>query len=677
LPAIGTFARRGKQMAALGLRGKSLLALLFACLFALVPAALVSWQVLDGIHQRFAQAYARNATLLNREKIFAPVSRELALALRLADSEVTRQWLRDEQDVQKRELFFREAEGYRTAFHDHAYFVGSEASQAYYFNDGALPFSTAPRFVMQAHTARDNWYFATRAGDAAYNLNVDQSLGSHDIKIWLNVLVREDGRTLGVTGSGINLSTFLDDFIAQKEQGVSTLIIDEQGALQVYSDNRRLAINSGALHAVAQTRNSLFGLLDDAQDPARVRQAMAEAVDAPGSVSTSWVTLNDKRQLLAFSYIPELKWHVVTAIDLSVVPVLDSNWLTRALIALAILLLALVVGFSLAVERLMLRPLRQLQHSAKAVAAGQYDVPLPAAAGDEIGELSTTFGVMAHKVRRHTQELERRVSERTQALEQANDEMVTARKKIDDSINYASLIQHIILPDRQLAGAVGLQHAVLWRPRDVVGGDFYLYRASAAGCLFGVVDCAGHGVPGALMTMLAHAAIDQAISAGDLSDPASILQHSDRIIRGMLPDGSAQQGLATNMDVGLAYVDFASRQLTFAGAKIGLYFSDGPTLEELPAGRRAIGGRRLGIYANSRVAAPAGRTFYLSTDGFIDQAGGELGYGFGSRRFATMILAHAQQPLAEQCAAFSATLAAYQGEYAQRDDITLLCVQFD
>lgn len=664
-------------MAALGLRGKSLVALLFACLFALVPAVLVGWQALDGIHQRFAQAYARNATLLNREKIFAPVSRELALALRLADSQVTRQWLRDEQNVQKRDLFFREAEGYRSAFHDHTYFVGSEASQAYYFNDGALPFSMAPRFVMQAHTARDEWFFASRGSDAAYNLNVDQSLGSRAIKVWLNVLVRENGRTLGVVGSGINLSTFIDEFIAQKEQGVSTLIIDEQGALQVYSDNSRLAINSGALQTPVQTSNSLFGLLGDAQDVAQVRQAMAQAMGSPGSVSSRWVTLNGKRQLLALSYIPELKWHVVTAINLSAVQLLDSDWLRRVLIALTTLLLVLVVGFSLSVERLMLRPLRQLQRSAKAVAAGHYDVPLPAAGGDEIGELSTTFGVMAHKVRRHTQELEQRVSERTQALEQANGAMAAAHKQVDDSINYASLIQHIILPDRQLAGAVGLQHAVLWRPRDVVGGDFYLYRSSDVGCLFGVVDCAGHGVPGALMTMLAHAAIDQAISAGELNDPASILQHTDRIIRGMLPDESAHQGLATNMDMGLAYVDFASRQLTFAGAKIGLYFSDGPTLEELPAGRRTIGGRRLGVYANAQVAVPAGRTFYLSTDGFLDQAGGELRYGFGSRRFAAMILAHTQRPLAEQAAAFSATLAAYQGEYAQRDDITLLCVRFD
>ena len=106
-------------MAAFGLRGKSLLALLLACLLALVPAGLIGWSVLNGIHEHFGEAYARNATLLNRERISAPISRELALSLRFANSEVTRQWLRNPNDPAKADLFFREAELYRAALTIH------------------------------------------------------------------------------------------------------------------------------------------------------------------------------------------------------------------------------------------------------------------------------------------------------------------------------------------------------------------------------------------------------------------------------------------------------------------------------------------------------------------------------------------------------------------------------
>jgi len=221
------------------------------------------------------------------------------------------------------------------------------------------------------------------------------------------------------------------------------------------------------------------------------------------------------------------------------------------------------------------------------------------------------------------------------------------------------------------------RHAVLWRPRDVVGGDFYVYRAGEQGYLLGVVDCAGHGVPGALMTMLAHAAIDQAIADAGLSDPAAILARTDQIVRAMLRDQPEQQALATNMDVGLVHVDTAAREVTFAGAKIALYYSDGETVEQLPGARRAIGDKRLGQYSNARLPLKAGRSFYLTTDGFLDQAGGEQGFGFGSSRFAEMILRHASRPLAEQGSAFAATLASYQGEHAQRDDITMLCFRFD
>ncbi|MFX5547145.1 SpoIIE family protein phosphatase, partial [Acinetobacter baumannii] len=77
-------------------------------------------------------------------------------------------------------------------------------------------------------------------------------------------------------------------------------------------------------------------------------------------------------------------------------------------------------------------------------------------------------------------------------------------------------------------------HFILWKPRDVVGGDFYVYREQADGYLIGVVDCAGHGVPGALMTMLARAAIDHAIEAVGSRDPAAILGETDQAMRSML-----------------------------------------------------------------------------------------------------------------------------------------------
>ncbi|GAB3267542.1 biofilm regulation protein phosphatase SiaA [Chitinimonas naiadis] len=660
----------------LGLRGKSLLALALACLLALIPAALIGWQVVDNIRNHFGLAYARNATLLNRERIFAPVSRELALSKRLAASEVTRQWLEDEDNPAKRELFFREAEGYRSDFRDHSYFIVSDHSYQYYFNDTKGSFSTAPRYQLKNNNEPDSWYFNTLRDISHYSINVNRDVTLNETKVWFNIIVQDGKRKLGMAGTGLDLTTFLKQFISNDEAGVTPIIIDRKGAIQAHPDRKLIGFNSATQKTESET-TSLFRLLGNNQQIADVRAAMTAVEQKPDSVEVRSVVLSGKPQLLAISYIPELAWHVLTAVDLHAAKVIEDQWLTPLLLTLALMLIALLAGFAYAVEKLVLRPLRQLQQTAQAMAAGHYEVALPAGRSDEIGQLSTAFGVMAEKVRSHTADLESRVQERTQALEQANRDMAAAHKKIDDSIDYASLIQRAILPNRQLVSALGEKHAVLWRPRDVVGGDFYVYRAGEQGCLFGVVDCAGHGVPGALMTMLAHAAIDQAIADASLSDPAAILTRTDQIVRAMLRDQPEQQALATNMDVGLAYVDFDRRQITFAGAKIALYYSDGATVEQLPGARRAIGDKRQGQYSNTLLSLAKGHTFYLTTDGFLDQAGGEQGFGFGSSRFTEMIVRHARLPLSEQGDAFAATLADYQGEHAQRDDITMLCFRFD
>lgn len=663
-------------MAAFGLRGKSLLALLLACLLALVPAGLIGWSVLNGIHEHFGEAYARNATLLSREKISAPISRELALSLRFANSEVTRQWLRDPNDPAKADLFFREAELYRADFRDHAYFIGRMDNLGYYFNGGDQALSRAPRYILNPESDADSWFFSTLRNTENYNLNVDTNPELDTTKVWLNMVVKDhDGSVLALAGSGLDLSTFIRDFITSDDPGVTPMIIDAQGAIQAHSDRSLIALNSGA-DANTGTGANLLTLIG-AQDRAAVTDAIASTGAEPGSVRILPVALQGSTQLLVMTYIPELDWYVVNAIDLTTAEVIDSTWLTPLLIGLAALLTILVLIFAVAIERLLLGPLRQLKRGAQAMAAGNYDVAMPAARDDEIGELSDAFGIMAEKVRTHTQELEQRVQERTRDLEQVNLQMSNAQRKIEDSIDYASLIQRSILPNRELVNALGEHHAVLWRPRDVVGGDFYIFRHEDNQCLFGVVDCAGHGVPGALMTMLAHAALDQAISDGGMSDPAAILRRTDQIVRHMLSDSGEARSIATNMDVGLAYVDLQQRKVTFSGAKIALYHSDGTQVDHLPGARRALGDKRLGDYHNTWIELSPGRTFYLCTDGFLDQAGGERGFGFGNSRFAEMLRSHASLPLDEQSAAFSDTLAAYQGDYPQRDDITMLCFRFD
>lgn len=658
-----------------GLRAKSMLALVLACLLALLPAGAIGWQVLESVRSHFGEAYARNFTQLKRQNILAPVSRDLALARRLADSVVSRQWLRDEGNPDKKALFFKEAEGYRQDFRDHAYFFINADSRHFYFNDHAKPFSDQPRYTLDPAKESDAWFFRSLGRAEDYNLNVDYDANLKTTRLWLNVVVRDGERKLGMAGTGIDLGAFLRDFIRTGEPGVTHVVIDQAGAIQAHRNEALIAINTAANPAsLAQT---LAGQLPPGPQRRALAAAMAQAQAQPGEVGTLWVTLDGKEQLLALSYLPELKWHVVTAVDLQAAQVLDKRWLNAAIAALVALIGILLLAFAYAVEKLVLQPLRKLQFSASAMAGGDFNVALPPPGRDELGDLSRAFGVMAEQVRNHTEALEDKVQARTQALEAANRDMRRAHQQINDSIDYASLIQRAILPDQQLAHALGPRHFVLWRPRDVVGGDFYVFRAEGERYLVGVVDCAGHGVPGALMTMLARSALDHAMNQAGIAAPAALLGHTDSAMRGMLRQCDLPRAIATNLDAGLACVDRETRTLRYAGAKISLYWSDGKEVGEIKGGRRAIGDRRQGSYADTEIGLRAGVTYYLATDGFLDQAGGELGYGFGHTRFAQLLLRHARLPMEQQASALDQALEAYRGDYAQRDDITILSFRFD
>ncbi|WP_208949766.1 biofilm regulation protein phosphatase SiaA [Achromobacter aegrifaciens] len=660
-------------MAKWGLRRKSLMALLLACLVALAPAALIGWQVLDGVREHFGRAFSDNFTQLNRQRILAPVSRELALSQRLADSEVTRRWLRHESDPAARELFFREADGYRRDLLGRAYFIASAASGNYYFNDDQ-PLSETPRYTLSKRAADDAWFYLTLASPAKYNINVNPDLKLKTTKVWINVQVRDGDRVIGLTGSGLDVGGFLREFVNSGQPGVTPIIVDEEGAIQAHMDASLIAYNSGAGGAA---RGTVFNLLDGGEGRAELAAAMKAARTDPQSVQSAWVKMDGIRQLVSVAYMPELHWHVLTVVDLGAARVLDTDWLWPAAIGLVVLFGAMLLCFGYAIERLMLRPLRRLQQSARAIADGSYDVRLPPGGQDEIGDLSRAFGVMADKVRQPPAGLETKVRERTSELEDANRAMAAAHKKIDDSIDYASLIQRAILPDRQLTQSLGAHHFVLWKPRDVVGGDFYVFRSDGANCLLGIMDCAGHGVPGALMTMLARAAIDLAITEAGPADPAAILTRTDNAIRAMLADAQLPRALATNTDAALVYIDRQGGRLRYAGAKISLYASNGEELREVPGGKRALGDKRTETYENIELRMESGWTYYLVTDGFLDQAGGEHGFGFGNTRFAEMLKTHARRPLTEQAAAFTQALAEYQGGRPQRDDITLLSFRFE
>ncbi|WP_105505530.1 SpoIIE family protein phosphatase [Paraburkholderia sp. BL21I4N1] len=253
-------------------------------------------------------------------------------------------------------------------------------------------------------------------------------------------------------------------------------------------------------------------------------------------------------------------------------------------------------------------------------------------------------------------------------------------RQIMQSIEYASVIQQAMLrASRDALSSMLADAALVWEPRDVVGGDFYHFASFPDGWFCAVADCTGHGVPGAFMTLLASASLSQALERIGPRDPAALLAAVNRNVKGLLgQEHGAGESPQSNdgLDAAFFWFDAQARQLHFSGARIALHVLR-PDAEAFDS----IAGERMGVgyvdsqadyaWALNTVELPPGSLLFVSTDGLIDQIGGPRKIAFGKRRALGLIVENRVQPLSVICAGLQRALAEWQGAQARRDDVTL------
>lgn len=654
---------------------------------ALAPTMWIGWEILERGRDQLGQAYAQNFTLLSAQRIEAPVTRELALARRFADSVVLRQWLDDEKSEQKKSLFFDEAAGFELDFGDNNYFIINAQSLAYYLNNSEKPYSQEPRYFLDPDNPDDAWFFKTMAEFDSFNINVNPDVHLGETRIWINVIVWQEGQKIGLAGTGLDLAEFLDEFIAADEPGVTPMILDGQGLIQAHPDQSLISFGSGA--NTSSKKSYLSDLLTDPADGRELKAAMDRACSSPGLVQTMWAGLNGKEQLLALTWIPELSWHVVSSVDLQAAQVLDGMWILSAIGALVVMLGILLLVFGYGVEKLVLSPLSTLHQSATALASGQYNVSLPAGGRDEIGDLSRAFAGMVEEIKNHTNELETKVRERTSELEnqskllqQAKESAENAHQsktqilnKVMESIHYAQTIQQAILTQEMDMAAFVPDCFTVWKPKDVISGDLIWGMPLEDGFAAAVIDCTGHGVPGGLMTMAAFSSLNSIVGRIGMHNPGRVLQEVSRSVQEKLCNQDKSTHAEDGLDMGLCVYQRSSRTLLFSGARLSLFYTDGSELVEIRGDRESLGYRSSDPdfpFQNHILEVNGHLSCYVTTDGIIDQVGDETGLPLGKRRWLAFLNSIRTRPLAEQKQAMLEMYEAFQGQEEQRDDITVL-----
>ncbi|KDR26451.1 hypothetical protein BG60_23055 [Caballeronia zhejiangensis] len=257
-------------------------------------------------------------------------------------------------------------------------------------------------------------------------------------------------------------------------------------------------------------------------------------------------------------------------------------------------------------------------------------------------------------------------------------------RQIMQSIEYASVIQRAMLRASDDTLSTQLRDvAMVWEPRDVVGGDFYHFAAFPHGWFGAVADCTGHGVPGAFMTLLASASLSKAIEQIGPRDPAALLAAVNRNVKGLLGqvngDAAGHQS-NDGLDTAFFWLDASENVLHFAGARVALHIlpPDAAEFQTIAADRMGVG------YVDSRadyawnlraIAAPAGSLIFICTDGLTDQIGGPRNISFGRRRILDVIHAHRGESPWTICERVRQALAHWQGVQPRRDDVTFFCAR--
>lgn len=275
-------------------------------------------------------------------------------------------------------------------------------------------------------------------------------------------------------------------------------------------------------------------------------------------------------------------------------------------------------------------------------------------------------------VLRENRILEEKVAERTKELEEKN-------KDITSSIEYAKRIQEAILPSQDYIFNFLNEAFILYQPKDIVSGDFYWFAEQSGVHIFAVVDCTGHGVPGAFMSMIGHNLLHQIVSEKRIVSPGRILDHLHAGIQQALRQGENDVQTNDGMDVSIIALNKSNKKIEWAGANRPLLIVDPKgEMQRIEGDKFPVGGIQIQekrCFKTHTVQADEGSMAYLFSDGYADQFGGEKGKKFMLRRFHSLLADIHLMTADEQQAALRHTFEDWKQNHEQVDDVLIAGIQ--
>ncbi len=289
-------------------------------------------------------------------------------------------------------------------------------------------------------------------------------------------------------------------------------------------------------------------------------------------------------------------------------------------------------------------------------------------------DLSENERVLEQKVVARTEEVVKQKEE----IEEKTKELEILFKQVTDSIHYAKRIQEAILPPNNLVKQILPKSFVLYKPKDIVSGDFYWIDKKNNWCYFAAVDCTGHGVPGAFMSIVGYNLLKDILKNTDSIEPSIIMDKmNDGVANTLHTNTTSGKQTKDGMDMTLCALNYSTLELQFSGAFNPLYIIRNNELLQHKADKFPVGmfiGEKQN-FTNNIIQLQKGDSVYIFSDGYADQFGGPKGKKFMAGNFRQLLVDVSQHPIEKQKTLLNQTIEEWRGNLEQVDDILIIGVQ--
>ena len=391
------------------------------------------WHYTDSIiktlNEKWGERLIKEQITFDKYRTLLPIRKEVALVREMASNSDVLAMANDDLDANVRKKGLEALEKYRLKFKDRSYFAAFSNSKNYYFNDyensragNQLSYQLSPT------NEKDAWFFNALAFDKEYQVNVNEDTVLGTTKVWINYLLKDNEKTIGIIGTGLELGNFLKDTVDIDLESVRNIFVTHTLAIQL--DKNPTNIDYSTYSKKENERKKLELIFNDAQDIQQIQKIVNELSQTQNEdkITTLWAKTDGSKKLVGISYLKDLDWFNISILDPKELAIFDTNPIVFILNFLLLVALLSLAFFSkiMVIDRIM-----NLKQNMKKVENGDFDITLEMEKNDEIGELSNQFKLMLDVVSNTQHYLEGKIDERTKTLKESEEKLQTILDNVE------------------------------------------------------------------------------------------------------------------------------------------------------------------------------------------------------------------------------------------------------